>query len=53
MKVELLCLGATIKSSHISDDVMEIPIIYILQGMKPDNTTHMVHEDTTSGHSSQ
>jgi hypothetical protein len=26
--------------------------IYTLQGIKPNNMTHVVHKDTTSGHSS-
>jgi hypothetical protein len=53
MKVELLRLDTTIKPSPISDGVVEIRIIYTLQGIKPDNTTLESHEDTTSGHSSR
>jgi hypothetical protein len=52
MKVELLCLNTPIKPSPISEGVAEIRIVYTLQGIKPNNTTHVVHEDTTSDHSS-
>jgi hypothetical protein len=39
--------------SPISKGSTEIRIIYNLVGEKPDNTTHVSHEGTTSGHSSR
>jgi hypothetical protein len=52
MKVELLCLDSVIKPSSIYEGVMEIRIINSLQGIIPDNMSHMIHEDTKSDHSS-
>jgi hypothetical protein len=46
-------LDSVIKTSPISEGVAEIRIIYTFQGIKCDNMTHVVHEDTTSGHSSR
>jgi hypothetical protein len=46
-------LDSVIKTSPISDGVKEIRIIYTFQGIKRDNMTHVVHENTTSGHSSR
>jgi hypothetical protein len=40
------------QTSLISEGVTDIRINIHLAGIKPDNTTHVVHEDTTSGHSS-
>jgi hypothetical protein len=50
MKVELPCLDLAIKPSPISKGVPEIQIT--LQGIKPNNMTHVSHEGTTSGQSS-
>jgi hypothetical protein len=52
MKVELLRLDSAIKPSPISEGIVEIQIIYTLQGIKHDNMTLECHEETTSGHSS-
>jgi hypothetical protein len=52
MKVELLHLDTMIKPHPYPRVSQRFESIYTLQEIKPDNTTHVSHEDTTSGNSS-
>jgi hypothetical protein len=51
-EVALLCLNTTIKP-HSYLSVVEIQINIHLARAKPDNMTHVVHEDITSGNNSR
>jgi hypothetical protein len=53
MKVELLRLTSVSMPHPYPRVSRRFELIYTLQGIKSDNTIHVSHEGTTSGHSSQ
>jgi hypothetical protein len=53
MKVELLRLDSVSKSHPYPRVSRRFELIYTLQGIKPNNMTHVSHEGTMSGHSLQ